>query len=812
MKRWFGSVVRVLVAVMLAEIVGMGAGGPAATAAVGQQGLMEYRVLERGRLDQPWLLLGDEALGEKFNGSLALIGATSTSEGAEFRLNLHLQAPLMERAIDLIMVDIRYDRRLFTYVRGTRLAGPAISEPGRLRILVNGGRFFRATARGEYRVSRISELYFRANAPAGTGDFTLASADFYIAGQRLVKERLHTGDSRVVINPRPSSDRSGDGLVSLGDLALARSLPAVGQQAIAAESRNTPYKRVMLIGLDGAGVSVRPEAPFFPSLSASMTQVGNRYKLPHLRRILASGAVTYSAQATLPSYSSPNWGAMLTGVEYSKHRINNRISGNLYYPEDSRYPTVFNRLREAFPSRKLASFAHWKNIGNGHVEPSAGVSVHTGNDASLIRQLRTYVEEGSAKDSSLIFLVLNGVDNAGHAHGWYTRKYYEALEKADSRVGEVEDMLRDAGLLEDTLFVLVSDHGGGTLTAERKLGRAKHHGQKGELATTTFIAASGRTVANGSGAAGSVEEEHTDNAVKLGDEGSVGNGAEHGAGGSASSGAEHSAGRSVSSGAEHQVGVNIATGGAPQGHSKNDGGEEATSLQGKLLTGGHTRDVAAIILYALGLPVDIGDAQLLPGMFMINADSTSTPPANSGAKPTTVENRNALRQVTSDRAGIAHGDSRPGHSGNVGTERDASNHVSSRQTAAVVSLRAKSDAPIAAKPQPNASAVYTLSTGNLPSQTVAMELTVTGIAAEQLQVSPLQSGLQVFTIPVPGMKGKVRLMLTHKDQLRPNEPLVELSVGTGTTSLTAGKLITEAWTADAKGHETLVKVELQEQH
>jgi hypothetical protein len=726
MKSRLGKVGRVLVVVMLAELIGMGAGGLTATDAAGP---LDAGVQVSEVRNQPWLFRGDEALGERFNGSLTLIGAKSTSEGAEFRLNLHLQAPLMERAIDLIVVDIRYDHRLFTYVRGTRLAEPAISEPGRLRLLVNGGRFFRATARGEYRVSRISELYFRAKAPVGTGDFTIAGADFYIAGQRLVKEQLRTGDNRVVINPRPSSDRTGDGLVSLGDLALARTLPAVGQQAIATQSHNTPYKRVVLIGLDGAGVSVRPEAPFFPSLSASMTQVGDRYKLPHLRRILASGAVTYSAQATLPSYSSPNWGAMLTGVDYSKHRINNRISGKLYYPEASRYPTVFNRLRQAYPSRKLASFAHWKNIGNGHMEPSAGVSVHTGNDASLIRQLRTYVEEGSAKDSSLIFLVLNGVDNAGHAHGWYTRKYYEALEKADSRVGEVEDMLRSAGLLEDTLLLLVSDHGGGTLTTEQQLGRAKHHGQKGKLATTTFIAASGRTVANGSGAAGSDEEEHTDNAAKLGDEGSVGNGPERGARGSASSGAGHGGSDNTSMGV------------AQEGHGTNGSGQEAISRQGKLLTGGRTRDVAAIILYALGLPVGIGDAQLLPGMFMLDADSAPTPAA-------------ATLQTN----------------------------------------------------QTNTSVAYTLSTDNLPLQTVAMEVTVAGAAAEQMRVTPLQNGLQVFT--VPETKNKVRIMLTHKEHLLSNEPLAEISVG---ATPPTGLKIMQAWTADARGNETLAHIEWQEQ-
>ncbi|MCL6460063.1 MAG: alkaline phosphatase, partial [Gorillibacterium sp.] len=463
----------------------------------------------------------DNPLGEQFNGTLALIGAEQTSQGAEFRLNLHLRTPDMDTSIDLIEAEIRYDRRLFEFVRATNLAGPALTEPGRLNLKINGGRYFRSAKPGEYRVSKICELYFRAKAPQGQGDFTVAGADFYVWGQRLPKEHFFTEKERVTIEPKPVADLSGDGMVTIGDLALAGKLSVEEQQQIANTSHYSPYKRVVVIGLDGAGISVSAKAPYFATLASQMTEVGDRYAIPNIRRIIESGAVSYSAHSTLPSYSSPNWGAMLTGVDYTKHKINNRISGKMYYDEASPYPTVFSKLRKAYPERKLASFAHWRNIGNGHMEPAAGVSLHFGTDESLLRQFKDYVGNGNAKDSSLIFMVLDEVDNAGHAHGWYSRKYYQALEKVDAKVGAIQATLQQAGLLEDTLLLLVADHGGGSLRAGGTLARAKHHGQDGQLATTMFIAASGRTVARG------------------------------------------------------------------------DEGE-------KLLTGGHTRDVASTILYALG--------------------------------------------------------------------------------------------------------------------------------------------------------------------------------------------------------------------
>lgn len=50
-------------------------------------------------------------------------------------------------------------------------------------------------------------------------------------------------------------------------------------------------------------------------------------------------------------------------------------------------------------------------------------------------------------------------------------------------------------MLDDTLIVMLPDHGGGTENPDKTLGSATSHGQDSALATTTFLAASGRTVA-----------------------------------------------------------------------------------------------------------------------------------------------------------------------------------------------------------------------------------------------------------------------------------------------------------------------------
>ncbi|WP_152391660.1 cohesin domain-containing protein [Paenibacillus guangzhouensis] len=63
-------------------------------------------------------------------------------------------------------------------------------------------------------------------------------------------------------------------------------------------------------------------------------------------------------------------------------------------------------------------------------------------------------------------------------------------------VGTIVDALAQANLADDTLIVLLPDHGGGTENANGTLDSSTSHGQDSPLATTIFFAAKGKTVAN----------------------------------------------------------------------------------------------------------------------------------------------------------------------------------------------------------------------------------------------------------------------------------------------------------------------------
>jgi arylsulfatase A-like enzyme len=52
------------------------------------------------------------------------------------------------------------------------------------------------------------------------------------------------------------------------------------------------------------------------------------------------------------------------------------------------------------------------------------------------------------------------VDHEGHAHGWYSKEYYRAVEAADGYIGQVLDMLDALSARESTFILVTSDHGG----------------------------------------------------------------------------------------------------------------------------------------------------------------------------------------------------------------------------------------------------------------------------------------------------------------------------------------------------------------
>lgn len=201
---------------------------------------------------------------------------------------------------------------------------------------------------------------------------------------------------------------------------------------------NGRYKYCAVIGVDGMGNFCR------------------NADTPNIDRIEREGASTQYALSMDPTISAENWGAMLLGAAPVTHGLTNGIVSRQPYANDA-IPTVFTRLRAEFPDAYLASVVNWDPINRGIVAGPAGVDLDTAeNDEKLLPKILERVE----KKPTFLFVQFDDVDGAGHGSGYGTEGHLKQIETADRYIGEIMRAYEKAGIADDTLFVVIADHGG----------------------------------------------------------------------------------------------------------------------------------------------------------------------------------------------------------------------------------------------------------------------------------------------------------------------------------------------------------------
>ncbi|WP_053375094.1 alkaline phosphatase family protein [Paenibacillus sp. FJAT-27812] len=200
-------------------------------------------------------------------------------------------------------------------------------------------------------------------------------------------------------------------------------------------------ERVFIIGWDGAGNFVR----------AAHT--------PNLDRLISSGTFAFNAQTVSPTISAQCWGALLHGVGPDKHGLTNERASEFTYPDDSMYPSIFRIVHNGIPDAKMAAFSVWNPINHGIIESSIGVHKVAMNDRELPLAAAAYIRENP--DLKLMFIGLDLPDAAGHQYGYNTPEQLQAIEETDAHTGIILRAIEESGIFEDSLIIVVSDHGGG---------------------------------------------------------------------------------------------------------------------------------------------------------------------------------------------------------------------------------------------------------------------------------------------------------------------------------------------------------------
>ena len=225
------------------------------------------------------------------------------------------------------------------------------------------------------------------------------------------------------------------------------------------------YKHVVLVGIDGAG---------------NFHRLANT---PNIDKLFADGAGTDMCLTSIPTISAEWWGSMLIGVYPETHKLTNDIVSSEEYT-NAEHPTLFKLVREARPDAVLGAFCNWSPINNGIVERGLGVTLETGEDPALCAKICDYIK---AEKPDFLFVQFDSIDGAGHAYGYGTEKYLEALSGADGWVGAIRRAIEDAGIADDTLYIVTADHGG----------NGHGHGGTTDGEKYVFFAAVGKSVIPG---------------------------------------------------------------------------------------------------------------------------------------------------------------------------------------------------------------------------------------------------------------------------------------------------------------------------
>jgi len=244
---------------------------------------------------------------------------------------------------------------------------------------------------------------------------------------------------------------------------------AVGQQ-----TAPQGIEHVIVIGIDGLSSNGLREAA-----------------TPTIDKLIAQGSVVWDARTVLPSVSSPNWASMITGAGPEQHGVTSNeweVDSVRLQPvvqnESGRFPSIFDVVHAQRPGAEIASVYDWDGFGRLYDKASVSYDAHFKSADATAAAFSQYIVE---KKPVFAMIQLDHVDHAGHEYGHMTPEYLASIAHADALVAGILDGIAQAGIADQTLVILSSDHGG----------IGKGHGGENIAEVTIPIILSGRGVKAG---------------------------------------------------------------------------------------------------------------------------------------------------------------------------------------------------------------------------------------------------------------------------------------------------------------------------
>ena len=162
-------------------------------------------------------------------------------------------------------------------------------------------------------------------------------------------------------------------------------------------------------------------------------------------------------------------------------------SGILTVVDESELPTVETTVRDNIPGieGELYEYLSTQVQQYGYADESIEM-----RDAMTMQRIISETVSNPDK-YQIAYMHLDQVDHAGHSFGYGKPGYVNAVSRVDVLISRLYAAYEAAGMLEDTLFILCTDHG------HRLPGGHKNHGKNTDLEVNVTFAISGKTVKSG---------------------------------------------------------------------------------------------------------------------------------------------------------------------------------------------------------------------------------------------------------------------------------------------------------------------------
>lgn len=216
-------------------------------------------------------------------------------------------------------------------------------------------------------------------------------------------------------------------------------------------------RHVIVIGVDG--------------LAAESIRMAPAGDLPNIHFLMDHGSWTLGKRSVMPSASAINWASMFNGLPTEMHGFYNWNSLRGVIPSTSDNgrgipPTIFDLVRDQHPKAETGCVYDWDCIGpladTTVMDYHKFIKTYQGEEVLITPEdyTKLAVDYIIGKKPELFVFYFGFIDNVGHNSGWYSPEYMQAQRDLDKGIGLIIQAIRDAGILDDTVIILTSDHGG----------------------------------------------------------------------------------------------------------------------------------------------------------------------------------------------------------------------------------------------------------------------------------------------------------------------------------------------------------------